>query len=127
VQWALLLSALVGLGWWIGDLAGWVSGTAEYLGQPVSLWLAAGAAVLGLVIAVVFRLVATVRAASFARRCGSGLEEVVTDIADRLVVTPLEEQVSEYRRSREALLELVGSRVGQDTSTVEEDSAPAQS
>ena len=117
VQWALLAAAGIG-GLWLAVLAG-----AGYLLVPApeppswgdvpipTVALVAGV-LLGLLLAGVARLLASVGARRQARAATARMRAAVAEVADRLVVEPVEQVLDELVRTREAAQLAAGGKRG---------------
>lgn len=107
-QWLGLLAALAGLGW-LGVLAGLgyfqlpVPEVPRVEGWPVPTLLVTGGVLLGLVLALAARFLAGAAARSRAAAARRRLEASVADVAQRLVVEPVDLEVSRLRSFASAL------------------------
>lgn len=107
----LLLFAvlLVGLGWsgaWFGaEVTGMTMpvDTPMWLGLPIPAWAAAGAALLGLLLALLSRAAAQAGARRRAETARTRMVEAIGAVAHRLVVAPVEAELEAYRTCRDAL------------------------
>jgi GTP-binding protein EngB required for normal cell division len=109
LQWIVFVVAVVG-GLWLGALFG-----AEFLrlpglpdppawnGIPIPTIGLVGGVVVGLLLALVSRLLAGVGSQRRARVADRRMRESIAEVADRLVFTPVEEELSAYRTCRDAL------------------------
>jgi len=115
VQWVLLPAAAVG-GLWLGGLAG-----AAYLRMPAPeppSWGAVpvptaalvGGLLLGLLLAGAARLFAGVGARRQAGLATARLRAAVADVAERLVVAPVDEVMGALVRTRDAAQAAAGGR-----------------
>jgi hypothetical protein len=108
VQWLALLTALGGLAW-LGVLAGLgyllllVPEVPRVEGWPVPTLMIAGGAVLGIVLAVAGKFIAGAAAGLRAAAAGKKLNAAVAAVADRLVVEPVEVEVSRLKSFNAAL------------------------
>ncbi|WP_104175383.1 GTPase [Arthrobacter sp. Y81] len=108
VQWLALLAALGGLAW-LGVLAGLgylqlpVPEVPRVEGWPVPTLLIAGGAVLGIVLAVAAKVIAGAAAGLRAAAARKKLNAAVAAVADRLVVEPVEVEVSRLKSFNAAL------------------------
>ncbi|MEV7132983.1 GTPase [Arthrobacter sp. NPDC093128] len=108
VQWLALLAALGGLAW-LGVLAGLgylqlpVPEVARVEGWPVPTLLIAGGAVLGIVLASAAKVIAGAAAGLRAAAARKKLNAAVAAVADRLVVEPVEVEVSRLKSFNAAL------------------------
>ena len=115
LQWLLLLAALGG-GLWLGALA--VMGylqlpepeTPSWRGLPIPTLMLVGGVVVGVLLALVCRLLVRWSARSKARSAERRLRAAITDVADRLVIEPIETELGAYRTTRDGLS--VAARAG---------------
>jgi hypothetical protein len=108
LQWVLLAAAVVGAGWLaLLALGGFLRlpepRTPDVLGVPVPTFLLVGGAALGLLLAWIGRRLAGAGAVWRRRRAESRLRDAIEDVAERLVLVPVEEELGRYGRAREAL------------------------
>lgn len=107
VQWVLLLAAVVG-GLWLVALAGIdflnidVPDTTV-VGVPVPTLLLLGGIGLGIVLAVVCRVLVDRTAAARAHKADKRLRSAVNEVADDLVIRPLHAELDAYRLTTEGL------------------------
>lgn len=115
VQWLLLLSALGGAAW-LGALAVMAylqlpePATPDVRGLPVPTLMLLGGVVLGLLLAGLCRLLVGWSARARARAVERRMRSAIADVADRLVVTPIDAELDAYRRTRDGLA--VAARAG---------------
>jgi hypothetical protein len=108
LQWVLLLAALVGAVW-LGVLATdrylGVSepSTPDVAGVPVPTLLLLGGVVLGVVLALVCRLLVSATARSRARSADRRLRTAIAEVADELVVAPVRAELAAYDAVRDGL------------------------
>jgi GTP-binding protein EngB required for normal cell division len=108
VQWLLLVSAVTG-GLWLGALAVMSylklsePSTPEALQVPVPTLLLVGGVALGLVLAVLCRVLVGRSARARARRADHRLREAVDQVADELVIAPLQAEIDAYRVTTDGL------------------------
>jgi GTP-binding protein EngB required for normal cell division len=108
LQWLLLLAALVGFGW-LGVLAGdrYLSdstpSTPEVGGFLLPTVLLLGGVVLGVLLALVCRLLVSGTARSRARSADRRLRDAISGVADELVVVPVRGELAAYDTVREGL------------------------
>jgi GTPase Era involved in 16S rRNA processing len=108
IQWLALVTALGGLAW-LGVLAGLaylqlpVPEVPRVEGWPVPTLMIAGGAVLGIVLALAGKFVAAAAAGLRAAAAGKKLRTAVAAVADRLVVEPVEVEVSRLKSFNAAL------------------------
>lgn len=108
VQWIALLTALGGVGW-LGVLAvlGYlqlpVPEVPRLEGWPVPTLMIAGGALLGIVLALAGRIFASMAARSRAGAARRRLQAAVSDVAERLVVEPVQVELTRFASFRDAL------------------------
>ncbi|UDY24450.1 GTPase family protein [Nocardioides sp. Kera G14] len=106
VQWLLILAALGGLGW---TVAAFVSGGLDddsiphVAGVALPLVLLIGGVGLGIVFALVCRILVAGTARSRAARADERLREAVSSVAHELIVVPVEAELSAYSTVRAGL------------------------
>ncbi|RYE79083.1 MAG: hypothetical protein EOO74_04260 [Myxococcales bacterium] len=108
LQWLLLLGAVCGA-LWLGALM--VMGylqmptpeTPRVEGFPVPTLLLLGGVVIGLVLALLCRVLVGVSARSRARRAESRLRAAVSEVTDELVIAPMRHELEAYGKAREGL------------------------
>jgi hypothetical protein len=113
LQWVLVLAALAGVLWLAGLAAmGYLQlpqpSTPKYRGLPVPTLLLVGGVVLGLLLALVCRVLTKVSARSRARAADRRLRAAIAEVTQRLVVEPTEVEVHAYRRTRDGLHAALG-------------------
>ena len=108
LQWVLFLAALAGA-LWLAVLAGTaylqmpVPETPDYGGFPVpTLMLVLGVAA-GVVLALLSRVLISVGAKSRARKADKRLRAGVAEVAEELVIVPVEAELAAYRQTWEGL------------------------
>jgi hypothetical protein len=108
VQWLALLAALGGLAW-LGALAGLgylqlpVPEVPRVEGWPVPTLMIAGGVVLGIVLAIAAKFIAAAAAGLRAAAARKKLNAAVAAVAERLVVEPVEVEVSRLKSFNAAL------------------------
>ena len=108
LQWILLLTALVGLGW-LGVLAGdrylgnTHHSTPEVGGLLLPTLLLLGGVVLGVGLALFCRLLVSGTARSRARAADRRLRAAISEVAEDLVVAPVRGELAAYETVREGL------------------------
>jgi GTP-binding protein EngB required for normal cell division len=108
LQWLLFVTAVAG-GVWLGALAvmGYLQlpepATPDYRGVPIPTLMLLGGVVLGVVLAVLSRLLTTLGARRKARAVERRLRAAVAEVTDELVIDPIEAEIAAYRRTREGL------------------------
>jgi hypothetical protein len=108
LQWTLILVALVG-GLWLAGLA--VLGylrmpapeTPEYQGIPWPTLMLVGGVAVGVLLALVCRVLTGWSARAKARSADRRLRAAIGEVTDRLVIEPIEEEISAYRSTRDGL------------------------
>lgn len=107
LQWLLILAAVAGIGWTVAAMA---SGTLDSDSTPraggiaVPIWLAGGAILAGIVLALVCRLLVRGTARSRAARADARLRKAVGAVSQELVISPVQAEIDDYTRARNALL-----------------------
>jgi GTP-binding protein EngB required for normal cell division len=108
LQWVLVVAALGG-GLWLLALAATRSidvpdrTAPEIGGFAVPAVLLVGGIAVGIVLALVSRLLVRLGATARARRAERRLRSAIDDVAEELVVVPIEREVAAYGRAREGL------------------------
>src|SRR6478609_6376661 len=106
LQWLLILAAVGGAVW---TLAAYVSGTLDDSSTPhvggisVPILLALGGVGLGIVLALVCRILVAGTARSRARRADDRLRSAVSEVAQDLVVAPVQQELAAYSAVRHGL------------------------
>jgi GTP-binding protein EngB required for normal cell division len=108
LQWLLLLAAVAGLAWTAVLLADpWLGvdrpTTADVAGFPVPVILLVGGVVLGLLLALLCRLLVSATARSRARVADRRLRSAISTVAEELVVAPVRAELTAYDTVREGL------------------------
>jgi hypothetical protein len=101
LQWLLLLVAVAGLVWsavlvadpWLGVSR---PDTPDLAGFPVPLVLLLGGIVLGLLLALLCRLLVSATARSRARKADRRLRAAIASVAEELVVTPVRAELAAH-------------------------------
>lgn len=111
LHWLLLLATVGGLGWWVAAL---VQGTTDDLpavvGAPLPAVVAVGGLVLGLVLALVGRVLVGGLARSRADAADENLRGVVHGLLDTEVVAPVSREVASYAAFRRGIATARGER-----------------
>ncbi len=108
LQWLLILSALVG-GVWLGVLAvmGYLQlpapDTPEWLGVPWPTVMLLGGVLVGVLLALVCRLLVSSTARRRARSADRRLRHAIGEVSDELVVQPVQEVLASYAEVRAGL------------------------
>ncbi|MCW2794392.1 MAG: transporter [Nocardioides sp.] len=108
VQWLLIVAALAGAGW-LGVLAvlGWLTlsqpSTPEVVGLPVPTLLLVGGVALGVLLALLCRLLVRGTARRRARSVDRRLREAVSTVSRELVIAPIEAELLAYTAVRDGL------------------------
>ncbi|HYO40973.1 MAG TPA: GTPase [Nocardioidaceae bacterium] len=108
VQWALVLTALVG-GLWLAGLA--VMGylqmpaptTPRYRGFPLPTLLLLGGVLAGILLGLLCRVVVGLSARAKARSADRRLRGAISEVTERLVVEPVQAEVEAYRATQSGL------------------------
>ncbi|WP_051551399.1 GTPase [Nocardioides sp. URHA0020] len=106
LQWLLLLTAVAGLGWTaflLGTGKLQDADTPSVGGTALSLVLLGGGLVLGLVLAIVCRVLVSRMARGRASRADHGLREGVNGVTHELVIEPVEAELAAYGAVRDGL------------------------
>jgi hypothetical protein len=108
LQWLLVLAALAG-GLWLGALAvfGYLRlpapATPDYLGLPVPTLLLIGGVAVGVVLALLCRLLVGISARAKARSTDRRLRAAITEVTQRVVIGPIDAEVEAYRTVQDGL------------------------
>jgi GTP-binding protein EngB required for normal cell division len=108
LQWALILTALVG-GLWLAALAAFgylqmpVPDTPDYQGFPVPTLMLLGGVAVGIVLALLCRVLTGVSARAKARSADRRLRTAIGEVTEQLVIVPIEAEIDAYRATREGL------------------------
>jgi GTP-binding protein EngB required for normal cell division len=108
VQWVLLVAAVTG-GLWLGALAVMSylklsePTTPDVAQVPVPTMLLLGGVLLGVLLAVLCRVLVGRSARARARRADHRLREAVDQVADELVIAPLQAEIDAYRTTTDGL------------------------
>jgi GTPase Era involved in 16S rRNA processing len=108
LQWLLFLTALAG-GLWLAALA--VMGylqlpapeTPGYRGFPVPTLMLLGGTAVGVVLAVLCRVLTSLGARRKARSADRRLRAAISEVTEELVVAPIEAEIAAYRAARDGL------------------------
>ena len=115
LQWVLLAAALGGAVW-LGALAVMSylqlpePSTPAFRGIPVPTLMLVGGVAVGVLLALVSRVLVRWSARSKARSADRRLRAAITDVAERLVLEPIDEELAAYRTTRDGLA--VAARAG---------------
>jgi GTP-binding protein EngB required for normal cell division len=108
LQWALVVGAAAGA-LWLGVLAVMAylrldtSATPEVAGVAVPTLLLLGGVAVGLVLALVSRLLAGLSARSRAKATDKAMRSAIADVTQQHVVDPIEEELAAYRAVRDGV------------------------
>jgi len=108
LQWALMLTALGG-GLWLAGLAvfGFLQvpapGTPDYEGFPVPTLMLLGGVAAGIALALLCRVLTGLSARAKARSADRRLRAAIGEVTERLVIEPIETEISSYRETRDGL------------------------
>ena len=108
VQWLVFLVAVAG-GLWLAGLA--VMGylqmpapeTPEYRGFPIPTLMLLGGIVVGVALALLSRVFASLAARRKARSADRRLRAAIAEVTEELVIEPIEGEIEAYRRTRDGL------------------------
>jgi hypothetical protein len=108
LQWLLIISAVVGAGWLallaFGSYARLPEPpTPELAGWPLPTLLLVGGVVLGVLLALVCRVLVSMTARSRARAADKRLRDAISAVTADLVVQPIEAELASYATVREGL------------------------
>jgi GTPase Era involved in 16S rRNA processing len=108
VQWVLILTALVGVGWYALLAASRFvdvpdPGTPAWLGIAVPLWLLVGGILAGLVLALLSRVLVALTARRRARAADQRLRDAINEVSEELVVEPIRGELAAYQQVRDNL------------------------
>ena len=108
LQWVLLLAAIGG-GLWLAALAGMgylqmpTPDTPRYFGFPLPTLMLIGGVVLGILLALLSRVLVGISARARAGRAQRRLNEAVTEVTDELVIAPMRSELKAYATVREGI------------------------
>ena len=108
LQWLLILAALAGAVW-LGALAvmGYLQVNApdlpSYGGLPLPTALLLGGVALGVLLALVCRVLVGISARSRARAADKRLRDAIGEVTERMILQPIDTELDAYRRAREGL------------------------
>ena len=108
VQWVLILAAIVGGGWLVALAAtGWLKlpepSTPKMAGLPVPTLLLLGGVVLGVLLALLCRVLVSLTARRRARAVDQRLRAAVRAVTHELVIVPVETELKAYTAVRDGL------------------------
>ena len=106
LQWALILTALVGGVWTVAAIASGglqSDGVPEYVGVTLPLVLLIGGVALGILLALLCRLLVRATARSRAGQADKRLRAAVHEVSAELVVAPIEAELDAFRTVRNGL------------------------
>ena len=113
VQWMLLIAAVAG-GLWLGGLAvmGYLQmptpDTPRALGFPIPTLMLLGGLLIGVLLALLSRVLVGIAAKSRARRAERRLRAAVESVTDELVIAPMRAELSAYSTVRDGLKQARG-------------------
>jgi GTP-binding protein EngB required for normal cell division len=113
LQWVLLLVALAGLGW-LAVLAVMsytrspAPDTTDVAGVPLPVLMLVGGIGLGIVVALLCRIAIRMSARRRAQRADRRLRAAIEQVADELVITPMQSQVDAYISCRDGVAKALG-------------------
>jgi hypothetical protein len=108
LQWTLILVALAG-GLWLAGLAvfGYLQmptpDTPDYRGFPVPTLMLLGGVAVGIVLALLCRILTGLSARAKARSADRRLRSAIAEVTEELVIIPIEAEVDAYRATRDGL------------------------
>ena len=108
LQWVLVLAALAG-GLWLAGLAAFgylqmpAPDTPDHRGFPVPTLMLLGGVAVGIVLALLCRVLTGLSARSKARSADRRLRAAISEVTEELVIAPIETEVSAYRATRDGL------------------------
>lgn len=108
LQWVLILVALAG-GLWLAGLAvmGYLQmpapDTSRYRGFPLPTLMLLGGVLVGILLALVCRVVVKLSARRKARSADRRLRSAIGEVTERLVIEPVEAEIEAYRATRAGL------------------------
>lgn len=108
VQWFLIVAALAGAGWLVALAAtGWLQlpepSTPKLAGLPVPTLLLLGGVALGVLLALLCRVLVGLTARRRARAADQRLREAVRTVTQELVIVPVEAELEAYTTVRDGL------------------------
>jgi len=104
LQWLLIIAALGGVVWTIVSAAsGGLGGTTKVAGIAAPLAILIAAVVVGIVLALVCRILVARTAKERSANADAKLRSAVSEVSDDLVVTPVQAELSAYSRFHEGL------------------------
>jgi hypothetical protein len=112
LQWVLILAALVGGGWTLALAASGSLGddvVPKYGGVDLPILLLVGGVAVGILLALVCRVLVTVTAHKRAAAANRKLRTAVHDVSSELVVAPVERELEAFRTVRTGLDKALGS------------------
>ena len=108
LQWALILTALAG-GLWLAAMFGFAylqlpePDAPTWRGLPVPTLMLIGGVALGIVLALVCRVLVSFTARRRARSADRRLRSAINEVSEELVVKPVQEELAAYTAVRENL------------------------
>ncbi len=108
LQWVLILTAIAG-GLWLAGLAlfGYLQmpapDTPDYRGFPVPTLMLLGGVAVGIVLALLCRVLTGLSARSKARSADRRLRSAIGAVTEELVIEPIETEIEAYRATRDGL------------------------
>lgn len=104
LHWLLLIAAVGGLGWWgYAAVRGTIGDLPEFAGLPLAPLVGGGALALGLLLAIVGRVLVKGLARSRADTADERLRAVVHGLVDTEVVQPISTEVASYAAFRRGI------------------------
>jgi GTPase Era involved in 16S rRNA processing len=104
LQWILILAAIGGAVWSMAALiSGGLGDVSKVAGVALPLVILVGAVVLGIVLAIVGRILVAGTARKNAAAADKRLRDAVAQVSEKLVVEPVQAELAAYARHREGL------------------------
>lgn len=104
LQWLLVLAAIGGAAWSVAAaVSGGLDETTQVAGLALPLVILIGAVVVGIVLALVCRILVAGTAKTRAAAADKRLRDAVAEVAHELVVAPVQAELAAYARFREGL------------------------
>jgi hypothetical protein len=111
LQWLLILTAIVGGGWTVAMAASGSLGddsVPDYAGVDLPLLLLVGGVVVGILLALLCRVLVEVTARNRAAAADRKLRAAVHEVSSELVVAPVERELEAFRTVRTGLDRALG-------------------
>jgi GTP-binding protein EngB required for normal cell division len=113
LQWVMIVAALVGAVWLAGlAVMGYLQvskpSTPDYSGLPLPTALLLGGVALGVLLALVSRVLVGIGARSRARAAERRLRSAIAAVNETMILKPIDVELDAYRRTREGLQRALG-------------------